>query len=110
MKLPKKGQEIYIGTSLHISRGSDDVQGGKATIKSVNLSNHLPPEHYNYVMVEVEEVPGHEYNYKYLLEKQDEYKERFGENKAYPDPDVDTPWIEDGDIVNGEVYHGEDIW
>ena len=40
----------------------------------------------------------------------DKLKEQFGTNRGYADPDIDTPWIEDGDWVNGKVYHGPDIW
>lgn len=110
MKKPKIGDKIYIGTSLHISRGSDDVQGGLATIKRVIIHDYLPKNHSNYYAVEVEEVPGVEYGYSYLLEKQEEYKERFGDRAAYPDPDEDRPWIENGDYVNGKVWEGGDIW
>ena len=74
------------------------------TINEIEYSDHLPPDHYNYCSVGVEERPGTLYNYKYLLDEQDELKEQFGDQVGYPDPDVDTPWIEKGDIVNGEEY------
>jgi hypothetical protein len=110
MKIPKKGDKIYVPTSLHISRGSDDVQGGLATIESVEISEHLPAGHYNSIMVSVKEVPGVGYNYTHLLEIQEKLAKEFGENAAYPDPDVDTPWIEEGDIVDGKPYNGSPIW
>lgn len=110
MDLPKIGDKIYIGSSFHISRGSDDVQGGLATIDNVKVSDHLSSDHYNYCMVSVKEVPGPAYNYNYLKENQDKWKLQFGDKSAYPDPDIDTPWIESGDIVDGEVYKGSPIW
>lgn len=108
--LPVIGQEIYIPTALHISNGSDDVHGGLAKISKIETSKTLPEDHYNYCFVSVEEVPGTGYNYKSLLEQQDELKEEFGKTRAYPDPDEDTPWIEDGDSVNGEIWRGGDVW
>jgi hypothetical protein len=90
-KKPKVGDEIYIPTSLHISRGSDDVQGGLATISDVSQG-----------------ISGGELTW--FVGVKEELKKKFGKSRAYPDPDVDTPWIQEGDIVNGQKYHGPDIW
>jgi hypothetical protein len=106
----KIGDKLYIGSSYHISRGSDDVQGGLATIDSIEFSKFLPSDHYNYTMVGFEEIPGTGYNLNYLLENQEKWAIEFAGCEARPDPDIDRPWIESGDIVNCEVYHGEDIW
>lgn len=105
---PKKGDKIYVDTHLHISRGSDDVVGGLATVTNVtdDISGGEPC-----VFVEVKEHPGHSYNWSQFLEKQQEaLKVQFGDKAAYPDPDVDTPWIEEGDIVDGKPYKGPPIW
>jgi len=110
IKLPKVGEKIYVGTSLYISHGSDDFIGGKCTISKVQYSDHLPKDHCNYCMVGIKERPGYMYNYRALLEDQKKLKKEFGNRVGRPDPDIDTPWIEDGDIVNGEVYHGPDVW
>lgn len=110
MKLPKIGDKIYIHSSFYISRGEDDVLGGLATINKVEVSKHLPIEHCNSVMIGVKEVSSTLYNYKSLLEEQEELKKQFGENSTRPDPDINTPWIQSGDIVNGEIYTGKDIW
>lgn len=99
MKLPEKGDKIYIPSSWHISRGSDDVAGGLATISKVIVDERLGEDHMNGVMVEFEEVPSTRYNYKVLLEKQEKLKEQFGNQIARPDPDIDTPWIQPGDMV-----------
>lgn len=87
MNMPKVGDKIYIGTSLYIGHGEDDVEGGLATISKVELSPHVPFGHYNSIFVRVKEVPSHSYNYNYLMEHQEEYAERFGDRVAYPDPD-----------------------
>jgi hypothetical protein len=107
-KSPKVGQKIYIRTSLHISSGHLDVAGGKATIKRVfkGMSGGVMVD-----FVEIEEVPGPQYNWEQFLSKeQEKLKKQYGKQKAHPDPDIDTPWIEEGDIVNGKKYHGPDIW
>jgi hypothetical protein len=112
----KVGQKIYVESALHMSRGSDDVVGGLATVTKISegISAGKPA-----LFVVVKEHPGVAYNWEVLSEKQEALKERFGKNKAYPDPDIDRPWIQDGDTVSGkingkvynnEVYHGKDIW
>jgi len=115
-KKPKVGDDIYVPTSMSISNGSRDVHGGLAKISVVDkmISGGEPTW-----FIDVEELPNHGFNYDILMERQEELKERFGNERAYPDPDIDTPWIEEGDIVsgtfngkeyNGEKYHGSDIW
>lgn len=74
MELPKIGDKIYVPSACYISRGSDDIQGGIATISSVDISKTLPIDNYNSVMVGVKEIPNKGYNYRYLLEKQEELK------------------------------------
>lgn len=110
MKTPKVGDKIYIGNSFYISRGSDDVCGGVTEITSVKINERLGKDHPNGIFVTVKGIDGSSYNYKNLMEKQDELREQFGDQKAHRCPDVDTPWIEEGDIVNGEVYSGSPIW
>ena len=104
MKLPEKGTKMFVQSSMSISNGSSDTAGGLATIKNIEVSNHLPEGHFNAIMVEFEELPGHSYNYKSLLEKQEELAKRYYNGEvAHPDPDIDTPWIEEGDWVNGSI-------
>jgi len=102
------GQDIYVETRCSISNGSSDVHGGLARVTKISTqtSGGEPC-----LFVEVEELPGHGYNWSQNLSKiQDKLKEEFGTERAYPDPDIDTPWIEDGDWVDGKTYHGPDIW
>lgn len=81
---PKVGDEVYVGTSLYLSHGHDDFQGGLCKISSVEVGISAgKPEWF----VSVEERPGHGYNYAILLESQDKWKAQFGTNRGYPDPD-----------------------
>ena len=91
---PKVGDKIYVPTSLYVYHGEDDFAGGIATINKVELSKTLPPDHYNYTMVGIEERPGTLYNWLPLQEKQEELKERYGDQIAHPDPD-DRPEFND---------------
>jgi len=106
----KKGDKIYVGTKMSISNGENDVKGGLATISSIIDNPNLPNGHYNKTSVTVEELPGHSYNVNNLIENQEKWAKLYGDDIAKPDPDINTPWIQSGDIVNGEVYNGKDIW
>lgn len=110
MKLLNKGDKMYVYGSMSISNGSSDTQGGLATIKSIDIDKNLGIKHFNGVMVEFEELPGHRYNYKNLIEQQEELAKEYADSIACPDPDIDTPWIEDGDTVNGQIYKGNPIY
>lgn len=77
----KVGQDIYVPTSMYLSRGVDDVCGGKAKITHLELADH------DYVWVTTKEHPGHHYSMKALLEQQKKLKKEFGKERAYPDPD-----------------------
>ena len=109
----KVGMIIYVDTHLHISSGSDDVRGGLAEITEIEKVEHIDGS--VTLFISVKEHPGHKYNWTQVLAKeQDKLKKEFGSIRARPDPDIDTPWIEDGDTVftkNGsEIYHGKPIW
>ena len=110
MEIPKVGQELYVYGSCSISHGSTDTDGGLATISKVKIDEKLPDDHYNKVFISFTDLPGHGYNYKYLLEKQEELKIQYAGKIAKPDPDIDTPWIQNGDIVNGEAWKDGDVW
>ena len=110
MKLLKKGDKMYVRGSMSISNGSSDTAGGLATIKEIIINSKLGKDHFNGIFVTFEELPGHSYNYKHLVEEQKELAKIFKNEIAHPDPDIDTPWIEEGDIVNGKIYKGNPIW
>ena len=80
--LPFVGSTIYVPTQLYLSRGRDDVQGGKAKVKSVEVKHGT-------MWVSVEELPGRSYNWAVLSRDQGELKARFGDQVARPDPDND---------------------
>lgn len=103
----KVGDKIYTPSRCSISHGSDDIRGGVATVTKVKkqISGGVMC-----TFVEVQEVDRC-FNWdQVLVHEQDKLKEMFGDEPARPDPDIDTPWIEDGDFVNGSVYHGPDRW
>ena len=110
MKNPKIGDKIYVGTSLSISHGSDDFNGGICTISKIDKNKKLSEDHINYLFVSIKERIGHSYNYKILMEDQEKLKERFGNKVGCPCPDIDRPWLEEGDMVNGKKYLGPSIW
>ena len=88
IKLPKVGDKIYVPSALHVYRGADDFAGGIATVKKVEISDSLPKNHCNSVMVGVEENPGTMYNWKHLAENQSKWKHDYGKQVAHPDPDL----------------------
>jgi len=94
-KLPKPGEKIYVGTSLYLSHGVDDFEGGVATVDKVEVDRKCTNE-YNQVMVGIKERPGTMYNYTYLMEKQAEWKKEFGKRKAHKDPDYSESSNDDG--------------
>lgn len=91
---PVIGQKIYVPSSLYVYRGQDDFAGGKATINKIERSKDLPPDHYNYLMVGIEGRPGTMYNWRPLLERQEELEKMYGDQIAHPDPD-DRPEFND---------------
>lgn len=86
---PEVGDKIYIQGAMYIDHGEDDFCGGIATISKVEINPDLPNDHFNKIMIRVKEVPGHSFNYKALLKKQSELKERHWNEIAHPDPDYD---------------------
>lgn len=104
----KVGDMIYIQGSCSISNGSSDVAGGQAIISKIT-TRISGGEKCRFV--ELKGIPGHSYNWdQYLAKEQERLKADYGDKQAHPDPDIDTPWIEDGDIVDGKVYRGKPIW
>lgn len=89
-KEPKIGDKIYVPSSYYVYRGEDDFEGGLATISSIDKSKHLPPDHFNYLMVGIKERPNTGYNYKVLLEKQEVLAKEYGDQVAHPDPDLSS--------------------
>ena len=91
---PVIGQKIYVPSSLYLYRGEDDFAGGIATINKIEKSKNLPEDHYNYLMVGITERPGSMYNWRPLLERQEELQKMYADQIAHPDPD-DRPDFND---------------
>lgn len=87
IKEPKIGDKIYVPSTLYVYRGEDDFVGGIATIAKVEYSNHLPKDHFNYIMVGIEGRSNTMYNYKNLMSEQTELKKEYGNQIAHADPD-----------------------
>lgn len=88
LKVPRVGDKIYVETHLYISHGADDVVGGVATVESVEIGVSAgDPTPF----VSVVEHPGNSYNWEMLAERQAALKKEFGQQKAHPDPDYETP-------------------
>lgn len=85
----KPGTILYIPSSFYIDHGEDDVQGGKAIVMKVRKSDYLKEESYNYYEVTFRGIHTGTlwYNLKYLLENQEKWKEDYGDQLAYEDPD-----------------------
>jgi hypothetical protein len=103
IKAPVVGQKIYVGSSFYMSHGSDDFAGGRATISRVKKEGK------GAWSIELKERPGHGYDYATLLEEQASLRKEYKGQKAHADPDIDTPWIEAGDTVDGKRYSGPSI-
>lgn len=92
---PKIGDKIYVPSSYYVYRGEDDFEGGLATISKVIVSDHLPLDHINAIMVEIEERPGNGYNWRLLEPEQEKLKEKFKDQVAHPDPDYRPEFNDD---------------
>lgn len=85
MAKPKVGDKIYLASTIYLTHGADDFQGGVCTVKAVD--SHF--EKGNEVLsVEVEEDAGTWYRWTgYLEPRQEEWKKEYGERKGGPKPD-----------------------
>ena len=80
---PRIGDDVYVTSSLHLTHGADDFAGGLCRI--VRVDPELSPV--GIPFVEVEEDPGTLHNWHYLVEHQDEWRERYGDRRGHQDPD-----------------------
>jgi len=101
------GQKIYVDSHIYLSEGSRDVAGGIATVTRCYQQKYLE----GIWFVEVKEHPGHGYNWTQILSNdQAKLKKEFGDQIAHADPDIDMPWIEEGDTIGFDgkgkpIYH-----
>lgn len=80
--VPKVGDELYVPTKLYLSRGCDDVLGGRAKVCKVEIKLSI-------TWVYVEEHPGHGYNWEFLQADQEKLRLEYGDQRARPNPDND---------------------
>lgn len=88
IKEPKIGDKIYVPSSYYVYRGEDDFEGGLATINKVELSDHLPEDHINYIMIGIEGRPQTMYNYRGLMAKQEKLQKEYEGKVAHSSPDL----------------------
>jgi hypothetical protein len=82
MANPKVGDKIYLESTIYLTHGVDDFQGGLCTVKAVQEQGGKVKS------VEVEEDPGSWYTWEsYLEPRQEEWKKLYGERKGGPKPD-----------------------
>ena len=82
---PSVGDEIYVPSALYVSHGEDDILGGCAIVESIKKEKHG-----NEIVhgVTVQELPSRTYYWENgLAEEQEGLRERFGSQRARPDPD-----------------------
>ena len=81
---PRPGDVVYLPTSLYLSHGRDDFQGGRCTVSEVKpgVSGGNPA-----VYIGVRERPGHSYNWTFLAPEQERLREEYGDAPGRPDPD-----------------------
>lgn len=79
--VPRDGDDVYVPSSLYLSHGEDDFRGGLCRIVAVRERNGA-------IFVEVAEEPGTWHAWAYLVEHQDEWRERYGDERGRPDPDL----------------------
>jgi len=87
MPKPRVGDKIYIESTIYVTHGADDFQGGICTVKAVR--SHPSAAGEESITVEVEEDPGTWYTWTgYLEPRQEEWKKNYGERTGSPKPDL----------------------
>jgi hypothetical protein len=89
---PKPGDVIYVDSRLFLSHGKDDLHGGKATVRAVQIMGSQGKQ---VPFVEVVENPGWFSNWAVLAEKQTELAAKFGDTWAHAMPDLRPEFNDD---------------
>jgi hypothetical protein len=77
---PVAGEDVYIDSMLFVTHGIDDFRGGLCEI--VDVFDGMAG-----LSVRVKECPDWEFSWLHLMESQDEWREEFGDQRGFPDPD-----------------------
>lgn len=80
MDAPEIGSDIYVPTMLYLSRGRDDISGGKG---KVSKTEHK----WNSLWVEVDELPDRSFNWDVIARDQEKMAKEYGDRRCRPDPD-----------------------
>lgn len=86
---PKVGQEIYLPSSMYMSHGADDFQGGLCKVATVSTMISAGKE---VPFISVEERPGTQYNWDILAADQDLLEDLYGTSRGHADPDNRTEY------------------
>jgi hypothetical protein len=78
---PKVGDLIYVGSHYFLERGEDDVEGGLGRVTKVTEQTYG-------CFVTVAEHAGHSYNWEVLAKQQKEFKQTYGLQFGYNNPDL----------------------
>lgn len=85
-RVPEVGDDIYVPLALYMDHGRDDRMGGLAKVISISSGISGGELVHN---IRVEEFPDCVFCWEHCLaEEQDKLRERFGQNRAYSDPDI----------------------
>ncbi len=98
-QMPIIGSEIYIPREESFDYPLDDIDGGIATIKTIDGPKDGLVHKQDYI-IEVNEIPGRKFSWKRLLELQDALSREFAGKIAKPNPDTNV-YPEENDWKGG---------
>ena len=108
-KIPEKpevGHKLVVPSSMSLSHGSTDIAGCETTVMEVKQGISAGKKTW---FVRIDAKPRSFLNYEVLRAEQTKLRKEYKGQKAHADPDIDTPWIQKGDTVDGKLYTGPDI-
>lgn len=85
LALPKVGDEVYVPSAFYISRGRDDVCGGRATVERIEERADWGDQ--NRWWIYVHEVPDRGYNWALISRDQERLRREYAGKVAHPCPD-----------------------
>jgi hypothetical protein len=84
---PPVGEDIYVPSQLYMSHGRDDFEGGLCRVAQVKGDLDGEYQSSGRAWIEVEERPGHWFNWDVLGPEQDKLRRQYGSQRGHPDPD-----------------------
>lgn len=90
-QMPIAGEDVYIPTSLYLSHGIDDFEGGLCRIirvsEGISAGEKVP-------FIEVAERPSYSYNWECLRDGQEKLKKEYGRRRGRRHPDYSSEFNE----------------